>query len=144
MKQLFIAILFSTGVYAQPNLDTIYIRNMSMQYRDWAIITSKMITFQQDSLTFAALRKIRSIVKPLNPVTAQDIVIDSLPGRFYITFFERLLFMPFIETRQRGQNIYNNITGNSLLLIHTNIIEAKYPDYNFLEIKKGKGYLIDN
>lgn len=144
MKTVIIALLISTAAIAQPNIDTVYVRNMSMQYRDWSYISAKMITYNQDSLTFFSLRKIRDVIKSLNPTPSQVIVIDSIPGKFYMEVFNRLLFTAFIETRQRGNNIYNAITGNSILLQHTTLIEASFPDYNNLEIKKGKAYLIDN
>lgn len=145
MKILLIALLFSNFLSAQNNIDTVYVRNMSMQYRDWSYITAKMITYNQDSLTFFSLRKIRTAIQAQNPqTTATNVTIDSIPGKFYLEVFTRLMFTAFIETRQRGQNIYNAITGNALLLFHTTAIEASFPDYNNLEIKKGKAYLMDN
>lgn len=145
MKLLIIALLLSSLLQAQNNIDTVYVRNMSMQYRDWSYISAKMITYNQDSLTFFSLRKIRTAIQAQNPPTpGTNVTIDSIPGKFYLEVFTRLMFTAFIETRPRGLNIYNAITGNALLLFHTTIIEASYPDYNNLEIKKGKAYLMDN
>lgn len=146
MKYILILSLFISSIASAQsnNIDTVYVRNMSMQYRDWAYISAKMITYNQDSLTFFSLRKIRDRIQIANPQNNSTlVVVDSIPGKFYLEVFSRLMFTAFIETRQRGSNIYDAITANPLLLTHTAIIETSFPDYNNLEIKKGKAYLMD-
>jgi hypothetical protein len=89
MKKILLAILLLSGVglKAQVNLDTVYIRNLTLQAQDWLWLTGKYTT-RVDSLTLKGFRKIRARAQEVAPIAlTANVNIDSVPGVVIVHFY---------------------------------------------------------
>lgn len=145
MKYLIIALLFSFSASAQTGLDTIRVRNLSLQAQDWAWLVGKNAgAINNDSSTVAAFRRIRSAVQAVqNPTWTTNINIDSIPGRVVLAFYQTAKQSNAGEIVSRYTAITNAIAAKTVLAYWIGRIdEAVSGDYTrFRDI--GKNILID-
>jgi len=147
MKYILIIGLFISSIASAQsnNIDTVYVRNTTMQGGDWAYLVGKTLMAYTDSVTIKALRKIRTDILILNPPTfGTNVTIDSIPGIVMINFYRLLSSATFYEMRTRGGNIFTAITRYEPLATHIAIVDAEVGNIFVNERKKGKSYLLDN
>jgi hypothetical protein len=108
MKLLIIGLLFSFSLSAQT-LDTVRVRNLSLQAQDWAWLVGKLSgQINRDSLSIVAFRKIRQAAQNAGQVQwTTNVNIDSLPGSVVVAFYQTA------KTAAAGEivNRYTAITG---------------------------------
>lgn len=144
MKYLIILLLLPCIVSAQ-NLDTVRVRNLSLQAQDWAYLVGKNAgSINSDSATVAAFRKIRAAVQAVqNPTWTTSINIDSIPGRVVMAFYQTAKTSNAGEVVSRYMAITNAISAKVVLAYWIGRVdEAVSGDYNRFR-DAGKNILID-
>lgn len=144
MKYLIILLLFPCIVSAQ-RLDTVYVRNLSLQAQDWAWLVGKNASnINNDSSTIAAFRKIRAAVQAVqNPGWTTAINIDSIPGRIVLAFYSTAKTSNAGEIVSRYTAITNAISAKVVLAYWVGRVdEAVSSDY-IRAREAGKNVLID-
>lgn len=141
---IIIAVLFSLQSKAQ-NIDTVYVRNTTMTGGDWSFLVGKTLINRADSITFKALRRIRTAIQAQNPGNfTTNLTIDSIPGVLMVEWYYVLLNSTFAEMRTRGDGILTTITGKTVLTPFINAVDVNIGN-PFIRIRSiGKNYLIDN
>lgn len=126
------------------NIDTVYVRNTVMQAGDWGYLTGKLLSKEQDSLTIVALRRMRTTALAVNPQNfTTNVTIDSIPGSVMLDLYKMLLFAPYLETRTRGEAIFDAIRAKTQLTGFINEIDVAVGNLFIRQRAKGKNYLQD-
>jgi hypothetical protein len=113
-----VVLLASLNSYGQV-LDTIYVRNLTLQAQDWAWLTGS------DSVTLKAFRKLRTVVQ--NPVPAQwttNVTVDSLPGYVVINFYQMVKTANAGEIASRYTAITNAIAAKVVLAYWLGLVDG--------------------
>jgi len=144
MKYILILLFFVSAVAKSQSLDTLWVRDITMQAGDWSYLTGKVLTKEADSIMITAIRKIRIVVQAQNPANFNtNVTIDSISGSAMIHRYKILLFSPFIEIKGRGNNIFNAIIGETNLTPFITEIDNSVTDLFIRERTRGKNYLLD-
>jgi len=144
MKYILILLFFVSAVAKSQSLDTLWVRDITMQAGDWSYLTGKVLTKEADSIMITAIRKIRIVVQAQNPANFNtNVTIDSISGSAMIHWYKILLFSPFIEIKGRGNNIFNAIIGETNLTPFITEIDNSVTDLFIRERTRGKNYLLD-
>lgn len=144
MKKILIIGLFISNIVSAQNLDTLWVRNITMTAGDWSFLTGKVLSKPQDSIMIAAVRKVRTVFQVQNPANFNtNITIDSISGQAMMEWYKILLFSPFIEVKGRGNNISNAITGKANLTPFITEVDNSVTDLFIRERTRGKNYLLD-
>lgn len=119
MKKLILiltATVLSNFVNAQT-LDTVRVRNLTLQAQDWAWLVGKhSSSINKDSTTAAAFRKIRSTVQAVqSPQWTTNITIDSIPGYIVLAFYQTAKQANAGEIVSRYMAIVNAISAKTVL-----------------------------
>lgn len=131
--------------FSQINLDTLWVRNITMTAGDWSYLTGKVLSKSQDSIMIGAIRKVRTVVQAQNPANFNtNVTIDSISGNAMMEWYKILLFSPFIEIKGRGTNIFNAITGKANLTPFITEVDNSITDLFIRERTRGKNYLLDS
>ena len=143
-KLIIIAVLLPLFASAQ-NLDTVRVRNLSLQAQDWAWLIGKhSSSINADSLTVSSFRKIRTAVQAVpNPQWTTNINIDSIPGYIVVAFYQTAKTANSGEIVSRYTAITNAIAAKAVLAYWIGRVdEAVTGDYNRTR-DKGKNILLD-
>lgn len=144
MKTLLIAIatLFSLTIKAQI-LDTVIVRNLTMQAQDWAYIVGSYNT-TADSVTMVAYRRIRNKVQEaIPPNWTTNMTVDSLPGRVVVEFYQLAKSSGAGEIVNRYTAIINAISSKTNLAYWIGFVDANSLTDFTRKRDKGKNLLID-
>lgn len=146
MKKLVLIIttIFSLSASAQ-NIDTIRVRDLSLQAQDWAWLVGKNASsINTDSSTVAAFRKIRTALQAVqNPQWTTVVNIDSIPGKIVLAFYQTAKTSNAGEIVNRYTAITNAIAAKTVLAYWVGRIdEAVNGDY-IRARDKGKNILLD-
>lgn len=136
-------LFFSLFASAQNGLDTIYVRNLTMQAQDWAWLTGHFVS-RTDSATLRAFRKIRTTVQanvPPNFTTA--VTIDSVPGYVVIAFYRTVKQAPAGEIVNRYTAITNAISAKTVIAYWIGVIDGAASAEFTRHRDLGKNDLID-
>lgn len=145
MKYILLYLMFIPSIAFSQNIDTIWVRNITMTAGDWSYLTGKALSKSQDSVMIGAVRKVRAVVQFQNPANFNtNVTIDSISGKAMMEWYKILLFSPFIEVKGRGNNIFTAITGKANLTPFINEVDASIGDLFLRHRGAGKNYLIDN
>lgn len=145
MKQLIFLLLISGSINAQTSIDTIRVRNLSLQAQDWAWLVGKNISsINSDSTTIVAFRKIRAAVQAVqSPTWTTAINIDSIPGRIVMSFYSTAKTSNAGEVVSRYTAITNAIAAKVVLAYWIGRVdEAVSSDY-IRARDAGKNILLD-
>jgi len=136
-------ICLSVSAFSQNNLDTIYVRNLTMQAQDWAWLTGKS-PIRSDSLTMKGFRKIRSTIQaniPSNFTT--NVTIDSVPGKVIVLFYQITKTSPAGEIAARYNAITNAISAKTVIAYWVGVIDGTASSEFTRHRDLGKNDLID-
>lgn len=115
---------FSISAFSQNNLDTIYVRNLTMQAQDWAWLTGSYPK-RADSLTLKGFRKIRSTVQSNIPASfTTNVTVDSVPGKVIVLFYQIVKTSPAGEIAARYSAITNAISAKTVLAYWIGVIDG--------------------
>lgn len=125
MKKIVTALvlLASLNSYSQT-LDTIYVRNLTLQAQDWAWLTGSY-SGGNDSTTLKAFRKLRDKIQ--DPVPAQwatNVTVDSLPGYVVINFYQMVKTANAGEIVSRYTAITNAIAAKVVLAYWLGLVDG--------------------
>jgi hypothetical protein len=141
---LFIVIAFSITVSAQVNIDTVLVRNLTMQAQDWAWFVGKNAS-TTDSTSISAIRRIRNKVQQSVPQAwSTNVTVDSLPGTVVISMYGQLNVAPAGEIAARYGAIKTAISAKLNLAYWIGFIDAQGPTEFDRKRGIGKNILIDN
>lgn len=139
---LIISILFSISAKSQV-LDTVIVRNLTMQAQDWAYFVGSYNT-TADSVTMVAYRRIRNKVQEAIPQGwATNLTVDSLPGRIVIDFYQMIKTSPAGEVVSRYTAMTNAITAKTNLAYWIGFVDASAVSDFIRKRDRGKNLLID-
>lgn len=140
--RLFILSLFISGFCYGQKLDTVYVRNLTLQAQDLAWVVGKY-SFN-DSAELRAFRKIRTVVQsniPQNWTT--NVTVDSLPGKVVLGFYQLAKTSGAGEIAARYTAITNAISAKTNLSYWIGFIDGNIQaDFDRFR-DKGKNRLID-
>jgi glycerol-3-phosphate responsive antiterminator len=136
-------ILCSFGAFAQNNLDTIYVRSLTLQAQDWALIVGGLST-SRDSVTVKAVRKVRTAVQATpNIVWTTNVTVDSLPGVIVLGMYSRAKNAAAGIIATRYTAITNAIAAKTVIAYWIGSIDASFNN-EYLRIRDmGKYELLD-
>lgn len=139
---LVIAFLFSLTSQAQI-LDTVIVRNLTMQAQDWAYLVGAYNT-TADSVTMAAYRRIRNKVQETIPQSwTVNLTVDSLPGKIVMDFYQMAKTSPAGEIASRYTAILNAINSKTNLAYWIGFADASVSGDFIRKRDRGKNLLID-
>jgi hypothetical protein len=114
-KLIVIAALLPFAALSQVNIDTIYVRNLTMQAQDWLWLTGRT-SFRSDSIVLKGFRKIRARAQEVAPIAlTANVNIDSIPGKLIIDFYRITKTAPAGEIVNRYTAITNAISAKTVL-----------------------------
>jgi hypothetical protein len=142
--KLLIFLLFPCIVSAQ-NLDTVRVRNLSLQAQDWAWLVGKNISsINSDSATIKAFRHIREAVQAVqSPQWTTAINIDSIPGRIVMAFYSTAKTSNAGEIVSRYTAITNAISAKAVLAYWIGRVDESVSSDYIRAREAGKNVLID-
>lgn len=135
--------LVAGTIYAQI-LDTVLVRNLTMQAQDYAWFVGKNAS-NTDSISIKAIRRIRNTVQANVPQTwTTNVTVDSLPGSVVVSMYSQVLNAPAAEISARYTAIKNAISSKTNLLYWIGFLDAT-PIIDFNRKRDvGRQVLIDN
>ncbi len=144
MKKLIviIAAAFSLSASAQ-NLDTVLVRNLTMQAQDWAWFVGKNAS-SSDSVSISAIRRIRKKVQQSIPQNwTTNVTVDSLPGSVVVAMYSQVLGASAGEISARYTAIKNAIAAKTNLAYWIGFMDAHGPAEFDRKRNIGRQVLID-
>lgn len=121
---LFTCLLTAAVVYCQ-NLDTVVVRNLTMQAQDWAYFAGKNAS-NTDSVTVKAVRMIRAEAQENVPGSwTANMTVDSLPGETVVGMYRQLLRSDEGEVVARYTAIRNAIIAKTNLTVWLQLEDAR-------------------
>lgn len=137
-----IVILFSLAIKAQ-NIDTVIVRNLTLQSQEWAYLVGSYNT-TADSVTMVAYRRIRNKVQEAIPQTwTTNLTVDSLPGKVVMDFYQLAKTSAAGEIASRYTQILNAISSKTNLAYWIGFIDANSLSDFQRKRDRGKNLLID-
>ena len=138
-----ILILVSIETFSQGSMDTIYVRNLTLRWEEWAWLKGKWSP--ADSVEKKTFRKIRSAVLDANPSSfTTNITIDSIPGKTAMIFYTIFNNSSKAETAPMSNNISQNIKNYAPMTAFCNLFDAVPVAIYQNTRKNGKEDLLDN
>lgn len=124
MKKILLAMLLFSGAANAQTLDTIYVRNLTMQAQDWLWLTGRT-SFRSDSITLKGFRTIRKRAQEVAPIAlTANVNIDSIPGKLVVDFYRIVKTAPAGEIVGRYTAITNAISGKTILAAFLSVIDV--------------------
>lgn len=138
-----VAILFSLQSFGQNNLDTIYVRTLTLQAQDWAWMVGGS-TGSRDSSTVKAIRKVRTAVQATQNIQwTTNVTVDSLPGAVVLSMYARAKNAPAGQIVARYTAITNAIISKTVLAYWLGVIDTNFSnEFNTIR-NQGKYELLD-
>ncbi len=126
------------------DLDTVLVRNLSLQAQDWAFIIGGLNT-TGDSATIIHYRRIRNKIQATPALTWTTVIsIDSLPGAMVLDFYKTTKTANAGQIVSRYTAITNAISAKTNLSYWIGFFDsAMQSDYQ-RQRDRGKNLLIDN
>jgi len=145
-KILFIVLIVSGNFcFSQTNLDTVYVRYLTLKSKDWAYIASYLDSEPKDSFAYNRMRKLRAQILAVNPATWNtDVTIDSLPGKWVVKIYEIIRSISIGEYEQVGTNIKTAIAAKAQVSTWIAEIDSVFSDMYIERRTRGKYILLDN
>lgn len=141
---IFILFSFVTISARSQQLDTVYVRNLTMQAQDWAWLVGKYPNKQADSSTAKAFRKIRTVIQSnIPPTWTTTVTIDSLPGFIVVAFYQQAKTANAGEIVTRYAGITNAISAKANVSYWVGYIDAAVAGDFDRARNLGKNFLID-
>jgi hypothetical protein len=141
-KIVFILLVFASSVNAQ-SLDTVVVRNLSLQAQDWAWFVGKNAS-TVDSVSQKAIRMIRTRVQATANLTWTTVInVDSLPGSVVVGMYSQLNSAPAGEIAVRYSAIKTAISAKANLAYWIGFIDAQGPSEFDRKKNIGKNVLVD-
>lgn len=144
MKTLLITItIFLSLTTKAQNIDTVFVRNLTLQAQDWAyLVGSYNLTL--DSVSMFGYRKIRAkIQEAIPPNWNTNITIDSIPGRTVVEFYQIIKSSPAGEIATRYTAITNAIAAKTNIALWVGYFDGVNASEFARKRDKGKNLLID-
>lgn len=144
MKKLVTIIFASISIsLSAQTLDTVFVRNLTMQAQDWAWLVGKH-NVTQDSVSLYAFRKIRAVVQSnIPPNWTTTVTVDSLPGVVVVGFYQIAKTAGAGEIVSRYTAITNQIASKTNIAYWVGYIDAATSE-DFTRFRNlGKNRLID-
>lgn len=139
----FICALFSLQTWAQ-NLDTVYVRHLTLKSKDWAFAAGFFEETPKDSTGYSRFRKIRNAIIAANPSGYNvDVTIDSIPGRWVVRLYEEVRNSPAGLVEEIGVTIKNNIAAKTQVSYWTTRIDAVFSPLYLERRARGKNIILD-
>lgn len=144
MKKVLLALcVLITGAAMSQPLDTVYVRNLTLQAQDWAWLTGKY-TQRTDSVTIRAFRKIRTQIQSnIPPAWTTNVTIDSLPGKVVVAFYQMVKNSSAGEIVTRYTTITNAIAAKAPLAYWVGVTDGTMSAEFIRNRDLGKNDLID-
>ncbi len=121
LLSLFI-ILISLNSFSQ-NIDTIYVRYLTLRTEDWYWLKGNWSPSDESSK--AAWKKMRTKLNADNPASNTTLVmIDSIPGKVALAFYNTFMQFSKGETSSLTNTISQNIKAYTPMLPFTNAVDA--------------------
>lgn len=144
---LFLFLLGSLDIAAQepvlrPIIDTVIVRNLSMQARDWLLLV-KAVHGTDDSLSIKTLDRIQAVAKAASPALNAALIVDSLPGSVVMAFYRRINTLPAGVVSARFSAIRTAIRARVNLDYFTNEVDLFFSRAYDKEVQVGKHIIID-
>ena len=125
MKKLLLAILVLISINSFSQIDTIYVRNLSLRAEDWYWLKGNWNP--SDSVAKKAWKKIRVKLVLDNPASNTTMVtVDSIPGRIALVFYATFFNASKGETANLTNNISQNIKAYTPMLTFTALVDAGF------------------
>lgn len=145
MKKIFAVIIITLSVLSSKAqiLDTVIVRNLSMQSQDWAWLIGKT-GYPTDSALQVSYRRVRSKIQSNIPGSWTTAVsVDSLSGQYVMRLYRAVMTADAGEIETRYTAIKSAITGKANLATWVAQADAILQvDYNSRRAS-GKNQLID-
>lgn len=110
-------------MYGQ-RIDTIYVRNLTLQAQDWAWLVGAH-GGGNDSATLIAFRKLRAKIQASTPPTwTTTVTMDSLPGFIVVNFYQLAKTAKAGEIVSRYTAITNAIAAKTVLAYWLGLIDG--------------------
>jgi hypothetical protein len=126
MKKILLLIILSISLKSfSQNIDTVYVRNLSLRAEDWYWLKASWTP--RDSTEKKVWKKMR--VKLILDAPASNITmvtIDSIPGRLALFFYSTFLNASKGETSNMTNNISQNIKAYTPMLTFTTIVDLAF------------------
>lgn len=146
-KILFSLLLFSASIMTRAQtLDTVMVRNLSLQAQDWAwLVGANATQINYDSASSATFRRIRDKIRTANPASwTVSVTIDSLPGKYVLAFYRQVKTGNSGEIASRYSAITTAISAKTNLSPWINAFDqAVLDDYNRRR-EVGRYIIMDN
>ncbi len=138
----FITVVLPFAAMCQGNLDTIRVRNLTLQAQDWAWFAGGVSG--NDSLSVISLNIIRRKVQAaIPPNWTTNITIDSLPGRTVIALYQMTLTAPAAEIESRYSAIKSAIAAKTQVSYWVGLLDGATGGDFTRRRTLGKNKLID-
>jgi hypothetical protein len=139
---LSLCIFISFSAFSQ-NLDTIYVRNLTLQAQDWAILVSTENVYQ-DSTTAAQFRRVQTAIKAVPNITwTTNVTVDSLKGSIVLSLYNAVKRAPAGVIVSRYTAITNAISSKTVLSTFLTNIDAGFTSAFNQYRDKGKTIILD-
>lgn len=137
-------LLIGGAIHAQVSLDTIYVRNLQLQARDWLWMVGKYPS-TGDSLTQKGLRKLRAVAQTLQPPVAMttNVNVDSLPGCVVVEMYRIRKTAQSGEQTARYTAITSAIAAKTVLSFWLTAIDNDMTGDEDRAISRGKYLVLD-
>jgi hypothetical protein len=147
VSTLTIALVLLTSISISlkaQRLDTVLVRNLTMQAQDWAYCIGSMPQVR-DSATYSIFRKIRSKFQSSNVNNwSTNVTVDSLPGSILVAWYQIVQSAPAKEIFTRYSAITNAIQSKINISYWVGAIDGIISS-NFDKARnQGKAILLDN
>jgi hypothetical protein len=146
MKKIILIFLVTISINAKAqNLDTVLVRNLSLQAQDWAWLVGKYVDRDADSATSSQFRRIRDRIRTANPATwSTSVNIDSIPGAIVLAMYKAVKFANAGEIVSRYSAIITAISAktnlSSWLTTFDTLIGNEFTRFR----DRGKNIIMDN
>lgn len=142
---LLLAVFLLTKFANSQRLDTVYIRNLTLQAQDWAYLIGKYPDKVSDSTTAKAFRTVRDKIRAAGNLTwTTNVNIDSLPGFIGVAFYSFAKQAPAGEIAARYSAITSALSAKANIAYWVGYIDANTAA-DFDRIRNlGKNFAIDN
>jgi hypothetical protein len=139
MKTLLILVsLFCSSIASGQLLDTIYVRNLTLQAQDWAALISTE-NVHSDSTTEVHFQKIKTAIELTPALTwTSNVTVDSLRGYIVVALYRSLKRAPAGAIVARYTAINNAISAKTVLSSFLTAVDIEYSELFINARNRGK------
>lgn len=138
-----ICTLISLQVLSQ-DIDTVYVRHLTLKAKDWAIAASFWEKDEKDSTGYSRFRKIRNDIIAANPTGFNiDVTVDSIPGDWVVRLYQFIRNAPAGFVEEIGTSMKTNILAKTQVSFWTTAIDEVFQPRYIQRRNRGKNIILD-